>query len=417
VDWFRLTGASLRFLAIEHSFRLLTEPGTREGLKGPFFRNYARAVGNLHGFADGDEFYVNYVGHPMEGAVAGFLFVGSDRSYRRAEFGKSPEYWKSRLRAAAFAWAFSTQFEIGPASEASIGAIQAQFPQQGFVDHVVTPSIGLAWMIGEDAIDKYIIKRIEGATTNPYLRFAARGGLNPARSFANVLQGRLPWNRETRPGVNSFVAGDERAYTAAMKRATERVASEADSGVVAPFEFALTFQPQRLLGSKDNLMCLGGGGSAGFRLARSWQLIADVGGCKMTGLEKDLSGDSLTYMAGPRWSSRIRGPWSAYLQILGGGNKITEERMYPERKQLLEKAALARDSKVPVAHDDYTDATESNGFALSTGGGLNYNVSSSLTLRVAELSYRHAWTSPLWGRDYTGGLQWSSGIVLRMGTW
>ena len=99
--------------------------------------------------ADGDEFYVNYVGHPMEGAVSGFLWAQNDRAYRRAEFGKSAAYWNGRLRAAGFAWVFSTQFEIGPLSEASIGGIQAQWPQQGFVDHIIAPSIGMGWMIAE----------------------------------------------------------------------------------------------------------------------------------------------------------------------------------------------------------------------------------------------------------------------------
>ena len=64
--------ASGRFLAVEHAFRLATEPGTRDGLKGKFFGNYARAVGSIHGWSDGDEFYVNYVGHPAQGSVAGF---------------------------------------------------------------------------------------------------------------------------------------------------------------------------------------------------------------------------------------------------------------------------------------------------------------------------------------------------------
>src|SRR5580765_275405 len=166
VDWTGLIRASGRFLAIEHSFRLLTEPGTRAGLKGSFIHNYARAVGSLHGWADGDEFYVNYVGHPMQGSVAGFLWAGSDTRYRRAEFGKSPEYWKARLRAAAFAWFYSTQFEIGTVSEASIGAIQATPPQQGFVDHVITPTVGMGWMVAEDALDRYVIKRVEAATPN-----------------------------------------------------------------------------------------------------------------------------------------------------------------------------------------------------------------------------------------------------------
>lgn len=416
VDWAGLSRASLSFLAIEHSFRLLTEPGTREGLKGPFLRNYGRAVGNLHGFADGDEFYVNYVGHPMEGAVAGFLFVQNDRAYRRAEFGKSPEYWKGRLRAAAFSWAFSTQFEIGPLSEASIGAIQATFPQQGFADHVVTPAIGMAWMIGEDAVDRYVIKRIEGATTNAYVRFLVRSGLNPTRSFANVLQGRVPWNRETRAGVNAYRAGGEREYASRRSRAMEEQPAVRDNRVVAPFEFAITFQPQQYQGGANSPACLGGGASTGFRLSRSWQLVADVGGCKLVGLETDLSGDSLTYMAGPRWVSRIRGPWSAYLQFLAGGNKVTEERMHPELKQLLEKIAL-RENKPAPTHDDYTDATETNGFAIATGGGLSYNLSPALSLRVSDLSYRRAWTAPLWGRNYGNSMQWSTGLVLRMGTW
>ena len=152
VDW---TGscAGIRPLSRDRAtFRLLTEPGTREGLKGSFIHNYARAVGGLHGWADGDEFYVNYVGHPMQGSVAGFLWVGNDVRYRHAEFGKNPDYWKGRLRAAAFAWVYSTQFEIGAFSEASIGAIQATPPQQGFVDHVITPTVGMGWMVAEDAL-------------------------------------------------------------------------------------------------------------------------------------------------------------------------------------------------------------------------------------------------------------------------
>ncbi len=408
-----LSRASSRFLAVAHGFRMLTEPGTRSGLGGFSLSNYGRAVGNLHGVADGDEFYVNYVGHPMEGAVAGFLWTQNDPTYGRAEFGRTPGYWKGRLRAAAFAWAFSTQFEIGPISEASIGAIQAYYPQQGFVDHVVTPSIGMGWMIAEDVMDRYVIKRIEAATTNPVVRLLVRGGLNPSRSFANVMQGRVPWARDTRPGVLSYVPGDERRYPFSSFR--ERAAVR-DSSTVSPFEFAVTFQPERVLGSKNSLTCLGGGGTVGLRMAPAWQLIADVGGCDLMGLEKNLSGDSLTYLAGMRWTSRIRGPWSLYLQLLAGGNKITEERMYPDLKLLLEKAAI-RENKPAPAHSDYTEQAESNGFALAPGGGLNYNLNSVLTLRVVELSYRHAWAAPLWGSDYSSGMQWSFGLVLRMGTW
>ena len=71
-DWSGLLSHSLRFLTVQHGFRILTEAGTRDGLK-QVPRGYLNSLSNLHGWADGDEFYVNYVGHPMQGAVAGFI--------------------------------------------------------------------------------------------------------------------------------------------------------------------------------------------------------------------------------------------------------------------------------------------------------------------------------------------------------
>jgi hypothetical protein len=413
VDWSSLFRASARFLAIEHGFRLLTEPGTRSGLTGSPLDNYGNAVGNLHGWADGDPFYVNYVGHSMQGSVAGFLWVQNDRRYRSAEFGRNRLYWRSRLRAAAFAWAYSEQFEIGPLSEASIGAIQAQFPQQGFVDHVVTPTIGLAWMIAEDAVDKYLIERIESATGNRLVRLVSRSAMNPSRTFANILQGNVPWQRQTRAGVLSFVPAERRdPWSMAGRRP---VSETRDVAGPAPFEFAMTFRPERYFGG--NVVCLGGGGSAALRISEAWQLIVNVGGCKMMGLEENLSGDSLTYVAGPRFRTRDRGRWSANLELLAGGNKLTEERMFPQTKQALEMAA-ARDPRLqPPSHNDYTDDTASNGFAVRGGGGVNYKLNGALTFRVAELAYQHSWAGPLWGRSYSNALIVSSGLVLRMGTW
>lgn len=66
---------------------------------------------------------------------------------------------------------------------------------------------------------------------------------------------------------------------------------------------------------------------------------------------------------------------------------------------------------------DYTQETESNGFAVATGGGVSYQLNKALSIKVADLSYRHSWTSPLWGRDYNNSLKFTSGLVLRMGTW
>jgi len=413
VDWTGLVRASGRFLAVEHTFRLLTEPGTREGLKGSFIHNYARAVGGLHGWADGDEFYVNYVGHPMQGSVAGFLWAGNDVRYRREEFGKNPAYWKGRLRAAAFAWVYSTQFEIGTFSEASIGAIQATPPQQGFVDHVITPTLGMGWMVAEDALDLYLIKRIEAATSNRYIRMLARGGMNPSRSFANILRGAAPWHRDTRDGITTY-----RPLPPEMTAISRRALPEKppDTPGPPPFELAMSFQGESLRGGGKPLSCVGGGGTAAVRFAPAWQVVLDVGGCNLLGLDRNVSGDSLVYMAGPRWTWSGSSPWTAHWQFLVGGNKTTQERMYPEQKMLLNQLAVRQLAPLPT-HDQYTEHVEASGLAAAAAGGVDYKLTRALAIRVAELSYRHSWAGPLWGRTNSESIRLVTGLVLRMGTW
>src|SRR3954453_24105158 len=145
IDWEHLFRESLFFMTFENAFRCATEEGTRAGFSHPFFRGYLNSVGNLHGWNDGDPFIVNYVGHPMQGAVSGYLWTQNDRSYRDIQFGQNRRYWKGKLRGAAYSFIYSVLFETGPLSEASIGNIQADYPQQGFVAHVVTPVIGLGW--------------------------------------------------------------------------------------------------------------------------------------------------------------------------------------------------------------------------------------------------------------------------------
>src|SRR5262249_3141898 len=163
-----LFGQSLLFLSVENAFRCATEQGTRDGFSHAFFPGYVHSVENLHGWNDGDPFLVNYVGHPMQGAVSGYLWTHNDRAYRDIEFGQNRRYWKGKLRGAAYSFLYSALFEIGPISEASIGNIQAEYPQQGFVDLVVTPVIGLGWSITEDSLDQYLIRYLEARTTKSW---------------------------------------------------------------------------------------------------------------------------------------------------------------------------------------------------------------------------------------------------------
>ncbi len=398
-------------LGIKHAFRLATEAGTREGLQGEFLGGYWRSVTRLHGWADGDEFYVNYVGHPMSGAVASYIWTQNDPKYRTAEFSKSTRYWRSRSRALAFSWAYSTQFELGPFSEAAVGNIQARFPQQGFVDHVATPVFGLAWMLAEDSIDRFIIKPFEGRVRNKWVRLGLRTGLNPARAMANMMRGELPWKRDTRPGVTRY---DPRTPD---PRFTDGVLGDSSTepppeNTPAPFELSVPFEYLQFPGNR----CVGGGAAGAFRVSPSWQIVFDVTGCNLFDLEKNVSGDVLEYRAGPQWTPRSASRWSPYFNVFLGGQKVFVERMFPEKKRALEVAALRQNLK-PPRHDLYTQSRDVNGFSLALGGGLDVRLHRALALRLGSVQYARSWLPPVEGRDFSSAFRLTSGLVFRFGTW
>jgi hypothetical protein len=202
VNWSSVLTQSMFFLAIEQGFRLGTQPGTRAALKGKFFDDWFKSVTSTKGWGDGDDFLTNYIGHPMEGSVVANIFVHNDPRGRNQVFGWNSAYWNSRLKATAWSAIYSTQFELGPISEASLGNVGHQGKSQsGAVDLVITPLAGLGWQVGEDLLDKYLIVKIENRTRNPVLLMLARSVLNPTRSFANAMRMSVPWARDTRAGI------------------------------------------------------------------------------------------------------------------------------------------------------------------------------------------------------------------------
>jgi hypothetical protein len=195
--WKSALRQSLNFLAIEHGFRLFQRK-TRRELAGPFFGDYKASVKNLGGWGDGDSKFTNYVAHPMQGAVAGYIQIQNDPQGRGQEFGRSKRYWHSRLKAFAWAAAYSTQFELGPFSEATIGNVGKKKGTAGFADLIVTPIGGLGIMVAEDVLERFILRKLESRTSSARKRGFYRILLNPSRSFAGVLRGRFPWQLEKR---------------------------------------------------------------------------------------------------------------------------------------------------------------------------------------------------------------------------
>jgi len=193
-QWSRAVKQSLLFLGLQHGYAM-TQPKTRTSLRGPFFKDYFRSVKSLHGWNDGGKIFTNYIAHPMQGSFLGFIQVQNDPLGKRERIGASSKYWKSRLKALAWSAAWSTQFEIGPVSQASIGNVGLK-GKQTYVDIVMTPTAGLALLVAEDAVDQYIIHRIERFSGNFYIKILTRMLLNPTRTMANVIRFKLPWHRD-----------------------------------------------------------------------------------------------------------------------------------------------------------------------------------------------------------------------------
>ena len=197
VDVLGAFGDSLKLLLIEHSIRIAGQEKTRRELDGPFWDDYRRSIRVPQKWEDSDSWWVNYIGHPIHGAAAGYIWLDHD-SNAPVEIGLSRRYWVTRAQSTAWIAAYSLQFEFGPLSEASIGNVGMQPETTGWVDHVVTPVGAFGLIVAEDALDRFLVKWIEARTSNRVARASLRLVFNPARTFSNAASGKLPWYRKDR---------------------------------------------------------------------------------------------------------------------------------------------------------------------------------------------------------------------------
>ncbi len=193
---------SFYLLSIQHGVRLFQKKTIRE-FEGKFFPDWGNSVKNLGGWRDGDSFSTNYIAHPAQGAITGRIFINNSDKSKKLEFSNTKEYWESRFKAMAWSVAWSTQFELGPYSEATIGNVglydKVGPNRLGWVDMVITPTAGTGFLIGEDIIDKYILKKwLERKLTSRTKIKFYRTFFTPFQSFTNIMSGKKPWSRYNR---------------------------------------------------------------------------------------------------------------------------------------------------------------------------------------------------------------------------
>jgi hypothetical protein len=216
--WGGLLGQSLFFNVIENGVRTASDDQIRTLLAHkPFWHDYVASIHqfNMRRWNDGDDFLVNYVGHPMQGAVSGFIEIQNDPKGREQEISATHAFWMSRFKAFLWATAYSTHSEMSPLGEAGIGneggwtypihcpthctapgTYKKYTNNTGWVDFIITPTVGSLWLIAEDTLDRFVSDWVQGGNRSRILPKILRGGLNPSRTMANALRLKAPWYRD-----------------------------------------------------------------------------------------------------------------------------------------------------------------------------------------------------------------------------
>lgn len=213
--WKPMLWQSLGFIGVEDTYRLMTDHYMRYLIAdGSYWADYGISMQHwdMNRWNDGDSFLVDDIGHPMQGTVSSFIAIQNSPKWRRLRIGKSREYWKSRFWGMMWANVFSIQQKIGPLGEAALGniggytyALHCQFPcknpkaeytnDTGWTDFIMTPVGGAFMGVGEDFIDRFVSDKIQGDSNRLVFKII-RGSLNPSRTMANALRGKLPWYRD-----------------------------------------------------------------------------------------------------------------------------------------------------------------------------------------------------------------------------
>ncbi len=215
--WSGLILQSIAFDSLQNGVRTITasQHDRHLLLNKPFWSDYRASLAefNWRRWNDGDSIKVNYIGHPMEGAVAGYIEIQNNPRDRALRMSNTADYWHSRLRSFAWSAVYSTQWELGPLGESAIfnqggftyptrckkqacDSSSTYTNNTGWVDLVVTPVIGTMWLIGEDALDKLITDPLVHRHPHQFGFLVLRSGANPSRSLANMLRGKYPWYRD-----------------------------------------------------------------------------------------------------------------------------------------------------------------------------------------------------------------------------
>jgi opacity protein-like surface antigen len=132
--------------------------------------------------------------------------------------------------------------------------------------------------------------------------------------------------------------------------------------------------------------CQGGAGSVAGNLNHWFGVVGDFGACKITGQPSGTSAHLVNYLFGPKLTYRSRGRLSPFAQVLFGGERIG-----------VSASGLG--------------STSDSSFAMTFGGGADYELTNHVSLRVIQAEYLYT----KFGSTHQNNARISGGVVYRWG--
>ncbi len=151
-QWRGLIWQTVEFNVAENGFRVASDSTMRDLLAHkPFWHDFlsSNQQWNLGRWSDGDDFLVDDIGHPMQGAVSAYIEIQNSPTDSRIEWG-DPGYVRSRVKGFLWATMFSTNEKIGPTGEAGAttatitARVRTLAPGPGIASTPTIPG-GLTW--------------------------------------------------------------------------------------------------------------------------------------------------------------------------------------------------------------------------------------------------------------------------------
>jgi outer membrane protein OmpA-like peptidoglycan-associated protein len=116
--------------------------------------------------------------------------------------------------------------------------------------------------------------------------------------------------------------------------------------------------------------CVGGGGTIAYNLNKWVGLAADLGGCKVIGLQPGLSANTFTYLFGPRFTYRSHSRITPFFEVNFGGDRLSAD---------------CNNLTLPRGTCNGSDSW--NAFGMTAGGGFDIKLTSRISWRVIQAEY------------------------------